>query len=188
MKTLKKVGNIASTVLVVLIVLCAVFLMGSRVLGYRVFTVISPSMEPNFMVGDLIYVKPVDPTEVKVDDPITFVLNEQLTVATHRVVRIDAEKQHFYTKGDANKTPDVAPVHFKNLIGIPAFRIPLLGYVSNFIQTSPGMYITIGAGVVLILLVFVPDMLKKEEKKEEEDTPSAEPDGESVEPAEQTAE
>lgn len=166
--TLKKIWSVVSTVLVVLIVLCAVFLMGSRLLGFRVFTVISGSMEPEYSVGDLIYVKSVDVETIKVDDPITFVLNENLVVATHRVIDIDKENKCFYTKGDANDIPDAAPVHFNNVIGVPKFSIPLLGYVSDFIQNPPGMYITIGAGVVLIILVFLPDMLAKK-KKEEDD-------------------
>lgn len=166
--TLKKIWSVVSTVLVVLIVLCAVFLMGSRLLGFRVFTVISGSMEPEYSVGDLIYVKSVDVETIKVDDPITFVLNENLVVATHRVIDIDKENKCFYTKGDANDIPDASPVHFNNVIGVPKFSIPLLGYVSDFIQNPPGMYITIGAGVVLIILVFLPDMLAKK-KKEEDD-------------------
>ena len=123
-------------------------------------------MEPEYSVGDLIYVKEVDPYEIKVGDPITFVLNEDLVVATHRVVEIDAENQHFYTKGDANETADASPVHFNNVIGVPQFGIPLLGYVSDFIQNPPGMYITIAVGVVLIIVVFLPDMIGKKKKDE----------------------
>jgi len=173
---MKKIWNIVSTTLVVIVVLCAVFLMGSRLIGFRVFNVISGSMEPFYSVGDLIYVKEVNPNEIEVGTPITFVLNEDLVVATHRVIKIDAENQHFYTKGDANDTADSAPVHFNNVIGVPQFSIPLLGYVSDFIQHPPGMYITIGVGVVLIVAVFLPDMMEKKkvvveeskEKKEEE--------------------
>lgn len=164
-KKLKKVWNIASTVIVVIVVLCAVFLMGSRLLGYWVFTVISGSMEPVYNVGDLIYVKEVDVNTIAVGDDITFVLNEDLVVATHRVVRIDAEKKHFITKGLTNAIED-SPIHFNNVIGVPQFKIPLLGYVSNFIQNPPGMYITLGVGAVLIVMVFLPDFLPK--KKEEE--------------------
>lgn len=167
-KPLKKIWNVISTALVVLIVLCAVFLMGSRLLGYQVFNVISGSMEPEYSVGDLIYVKEVDPYEIEVGDPITFVLNEDLVVATHRVVEIDAENQHFYTKGDANETADASPVHFNNVIGVPQFSIPLLGYVSDFIQNPPGMYITVAASVVLIVVVFLPDMVGKKKKDENE--------------------
>ena len=164
---LRKIWNVISTVLVVVIVLCAVFLMGSRLVGYEVYTVISGSMEPEYGVGDLLYVKKVDVNTVKVGDPITFVLNEELVVATHRVVRIDAENQRFYTKGDANETEDVSPVLFKNVIGVPQFSLPYLGYVSDFVQNPPGTYITMGIIAVLIVLAFIPEPAKKEEKTEE---------------------
>lgn len=182
MEVLKKIWNIVSTVIVVFVVLCAVFLMGSRLLGYRVFNVISGSMEPQYSVGDLIYVKEVDVNTIEVGDPITFVLNENLVVATHRVIEIDAENQHFYTKGDANEIADNDPVHFNNVIGVPKFSIPLLGYVSDFIQNPPGMYIAIGGVVILVILVFLPDMIAKK-KKETAPAPAAEektsePDGE----------
>ena len=166
--TIKKVWNIISWVLIAVIVFCAVFLMGSRILGYRVFNVISGSMEPQYSVGDLIYVKKIDVNDIKVNDPITFVLNEELVVATHRVVEIDAANQHFYTKGHANDTRDSAPVHFNNVIGVPKFSIPLLGYVSDFIQNPPGMYITVGVGIVLIIAVFLPDFVGKKKEETEE--------------------
>ena len=172
--TVKKIWNIASTAIVVLVVACAVFLMGSRLLGYRVFNVISGSMEPKYSVGDLIYVKEVDPKDIKVGDAITFILNEDLVVATHRVVRIDTEKQHFYTKGDANETEDASPVHYKNLIGVPQFSIPLLGYVSDFIQHEPGTYIAIAACAILIAAVFLPDFFKKKSAEKAPSEPSAE--------------
>lgn len=168
MTTLKKIWNIVSTVLVVLIVLCAIFLMGSRLLGFQCYNVISPSMEPEYMVGDLIYVKGVDPAAIKEGDVITFVVNEDLVVGTHRVVRVDAENQRFYTKGDANEIEDQNPVHFNNVIGVPRFSIPKLGYVSDFVQNPPGMYITIGIGIVLILAVFLPDMIGKKRKEDED--------------------
>lgn len=170
--TLKKIWNVTSTVLVVLMVICAVFLMGSRLFGYQVYTVLSGSMEPEYSVGDLLYVKDVDVNTINVGDDITFVLNENLVVATHRVVRVDAEHQHFYTKGLANEIEDGDPVHFNNVIGVPQFSIPKLGYVSDFVQNPPGMYITIGVGAVLIVLVFLPDMFKKksEDDKTEDDS------------------
>lgn len=168
MATFKKVWSITSGILVVVMVLCALFLMGSRLFGFQCYTVISGSMEPTYSVGDLIYVKEVDVDSIKVGDPITFVLNENLVVATHRVVEIDAENQHFYTKGDANSVIDSAPVHFNNVIGVPKFSVPMLGYVSDFVQHSPGSYITIGAVAFLILLVFLPDIIgiiKKQKEK-----------------------
>lgn len=164
-ETIKKIWNILSSVLVVLLVLCAIFLMGSRLLGYQVFTVLSGSMEPEYSVGDLLYVKSVDPNTIQIGDPITFVVNEELMVATHRVINIDTQGQRFYTQGDANKIPDANPVHFNNVIGVPQFAIPLLGYVSNFIQNPPGTYITVAAGAVLVILVFLPDLIVRKRKE-----------------------
>ena len=171
--SLKKIWNITSTILVGVIVLCAVFLMGSRLMGYECYTVISGSMQPEYNVGDLLYVKDANVNTIKVGDPITFILNEDLVVATHRVVRIDAENQRFYTKGDANEIEDSEPVHFNNVIGVPQFSIPKLGYVSDFVQNPPGMYITIGVGIILILIVFVPDMISKKKKDEDPEVEAA---------------
>ena len=165
-KKVKKIWDAVTTVLVVLVVVFAVFLMGSRLVGLQVFNVISGSMEPTYSVGDLLYVKEVDPDSVKVGDPITFVLNEDLVVATHRVVAVDSENRLFTTKGDANETEDASPVHFNNLIGVPVFAIPLLGYVSAYIQSPPGMYIAIAFGVLLLAAVFLPDLLTKKSDKE----------------------
>ncbi len=161
MPTIKKVWSILSTAFVSLVVITAIFLMGSRVVGYRVFNIVSGSMEPAYSVGDLIYVEEVDPATIVPGDVITFVLNEDLVVATHRVVRVDAEKQRFYTKGDANETEDGMPVHYNNVIGIPQFAIPGLGYVSDFIQHPPGSYITIAAVAILLILTFAPDFMQK---------------------------
>lgn len=161
MKALEKLWNVVSTILVVLIVILAMLLGGVRLVGLRPFAVLSGSMEPAYHVGSLIYVKSCDPEDVKVGDPITFVLDEDLNVATHRVIEIDASGEHFYTKGDANDAPDGAPVYFKNLIGRPVFTIPYLGYFSNWITNPPGMYIGIAAAGVFLILLFLPDVLKK---------------------------
>ncbi len=121
------------------------------------------------MVGDLIYVKKVDPATIKEGDVITFIINEDLVVGTHRVVRVDSENQRFYTKGDANEIEDQSPVHFNNVIGVPKFSIPKLGYVSDFVQNPPGTYITIAVGIILIIIVFLPDMFGKNKKEEDEE-------------------
>lgn len=169
MEMLKKIWNVVSTVLVALMVLCAVFLLGSRMIGYECYNVISPSMTPVYDVGDLIYVKEVDPYTIQPGDVITFIVNEDLVIGTHRVVRVDTEKKCFYTKGDANEIEDAEPVHFNNVIGVPQFSIPKLGYVSDFVQNPPGMYITVALGVVLILIVFLPDLIGKKKPSVEED-------------------
>lgn len=82
---LKKVWDISSSILVGVVVLFAVLLIGVRLFGVQVYSVISGSMEPEYPVGSLIYVKEVKPSEVQVGDVITFVLSNK-TPATHRVI------------------------------------------------------------------------------------------------------
>lgn len=105
-RTAKKIWNAASTVLVALVVLLAVLLVGVRLVGLQVFTVLSGSMEPTYHTGSVIYVKKVDYTALRVGDPITFMVDDH-TVATHRIVDIipddeDPTVLRFVTKGDAN--------------------------------------------------------------------------------------
>lgn len=168
-KAVKKIWNIVTSIIVALAVLLAIALVGVRLIGFQVFTVLSGSMEPTYHVGSLIYVKDVDYTELEAGDVITFMLDED-TVATHRIVEVvpdetDSSVLRFKTKGDANAAEDGSLVHHKNVIGTPVFTIPKLGYVANYIQNPPGMYVAISAGAVLLLLVFLPDLFSKGEKE-----------------------
>lgn len=170
-RSLKKIWNVVSSILVAAVVLLALLLVGARIVGLQVFTVLSGSMEPTYHTGSLIYVKKVDPYAIEVGQPITFMLDES-TVATHRVVGIVPDEEdptviRFRTKGDANEAEDGGLVHYKNVIGTPIFSIPYLGYVADYIQHPPGMYVAISAGAVLLLLVFLPDVFAPDDKDKE---------------------
>ena len=54
---------------------------------------------------------------------------------------------------------DGTPVTFDRIIGRPVMHIPLLGYVSHFVQNPPGVYIVIMVLAMLVLLTFMPDIL-----------------------------
>ena len=85
-KSVKKIWNAVTTILVIFVVILAVLLVGVRLVGFDVYTVLSGSMEPTYHTGSLIYVRDAEPADIEVGDPITFVLDENLTVATHRVI------------------------------------------------------------------------------------------------------
>ena len=170
-KTVKRIWDWFTTVLVAVVVILALLLVGARLIGLQVFTVLSGSMEPTYHVGSLIYVKDVDPFELESGDVITFMLNED-TVATHRIVEVvsdenDSTVVRFKTKGDANAAEDGSLVHYINVIGSPVFTIPQLGYVANYIQNPPGTYIAISAGAILLLLVFLPDLFGSDDEKDQ---------------------
>ena len=167
MKLFKKIWNVVTTVLVTIVVILALLLVGVRLFGMQVYTVLSGSMEPVYHTGSLIYVKEVDYRDLKEGDVITFMLDED-TVATHRIVGVvpdeeDASIMRYRTKGDANDAEDGSLVHYKNILGTPVFTIPKMGYVANYIQNPPGSYLTISGGAILMLLVFLPDLFGSEE-------------------------
>ena len=171
-KTIKKIWDWIGGILVGVVVLLAVALVGVRLIGLQPFVVLSGSMEPEYHVGSLIYVKSVDYKTLDVGDDITYLVSED-TVVTHRIIEVlvdeeDPDTIRYFTQGIANDVPDGVSVHYKNIIGKPVFCVPYLGYVSNFIQNPPGKYIAISAGALLILLVFLPDIFSGEDKKKKE--------------------
>lgn len=185
MRAFRRIWSFVTTLAVLTVVVLAILLAGVRVVGLTPYAVLSGSMEPTYHVGSLIYVREIAPEDVQIGDPITFVVNEDLLVATHRVVDIAVETTamqtvtdeetgeettieveldepvyYYQTKGDANDDVDGSPVHYKNLIGKPVFSIPYLGYLSSTLQTRKGMILGLTAALVLILLLFMPDILR----------------------------
>ena len=114
----KKLWNGFTTLLVILVVALAILLVGVRLAGFQVFTVLSGSMEPTLHVGALVYVRETDPRDLKPGDVITYMVSET-TVVTHRITGVvpddaDPDTLWFSTKGDANDTEDTALVHYRN--------------------------------------------------------------------------
>ena len=177
-KTFKKIWNLITTLIVIAAVLLAVLLVGVRLAGLQVFTVLSGSMEPTYHTGSLIYVKKVDAAKLSEGTVITFMLDEN-TVATHRIVGVVPDEDEpgvvrYRTKGDANEAEDGGLVHYKNVIGTPVFSIPRLGYLANYIQHPPGTYVAVSAGAAILLLMFLPELIGMMRGDGEEDKPPKE--------------
>lgn len=175
-KAVRKAWNIVTTVLVALTVICVVLLVGVRLVGIKPYAVLSGSMEPEYHVGSLLYVKAVDTAKLRVGDDITFMLNED-TLATHRIVGIIPDEDNpevirFKTKGIANEYEDGGTVHCNNVVGKPIFDIPYLGYFSSYIRTPPGLYVAVGCAAVILLAAFVPDILKEKPQKKSSEVTS----------------
>ena len=60
--------------MVLVAVVFAFLIAGVRIFGIQVFGVLTGSMEPSYPTGSLIYVKDVEPQELKLGDPVTFYL------------------------------------------------------------------------------------------------------------------
>lgn len=135
--------------------------------------VLTDSMYPEISSGDLIICNTAEAPEIAVGDVISFFdpMGSGTSVVTHRVLEIvekDGELS-FRTKGDNNNAEDQVLVPQENLIGIYRSRIPALGNVAMFMQTTPGLILCV---VCPVLLMVGYDMLrrKKYEKAKQQDT------------------
>ncbi|THE12331.1 signal peptidase I [Bacillus timonensis] len=154
-KAFKRMGNILFVLLIIISISGLFSILQSKkepghlpsILGYKVMTVLTGSMEPLLQPGDVIVVKPINFAKVKVNDVITY-RNSQNTLVTHRVIElVDQEGEVFFqTKGDANNVKDDGLVAHQQLVGSLLFHIPKAGYIATFIKSPIG----------LILLVSVP--------------------------------
>ncbi len=173
MKIAKKICNIASTCVLIPVIIMVILLVGVRLFGLTPYIVLSGSMEPEYHVGSIIYLSKASPEKMEVGDPVTYDVSG-ITV-THRIIEVKNDPVHgtlYRTQGDANNTADGGYISPSQIRGKPVFTIPLLGYVANFVQNPPGIYLSVGGCVILLILMFMSDIIfrEKEPSSEREET------------------
>lgn len=116
---------------------------------YVPFIVLTDSMSGIIESGDVIICKKIDGKDVKKDMIIAFYdpAFNYSKVTTHKVIEVDdsnPDSIKFKTKGVANNTEDELWVPADKVIGqYKSTRIPLLGYVSYFMSTVPGLIVCV---------------------------------------------
>ncbi|MEH7344374.1 signal peptidase I [Bacillus sp. JJ1532] len=160
-KILNWTGNIFLAILILLSLSSIYSLYQSKqnpnylpsILGFKVMTVLTGSMEPKLEPGDLVAVKAVDPEKLKVDEIITYRNNEN-TFVTHRIIELVNQdgKVFFQTQGDANNMEDEGLVSAEQVIGSVRFHIPNAGYLTDFIKSPPGLIIIAAIFLVCIAI------------------------------------
>lgn len=165
---MKKALKITSTLLMAIVVILSILLVGVKLAGIDVLTIISPSMEPKYPTGSLVYLIDVDPSSLEVGDVITFQITKNMT-ATHRIKEIvpdedDPSILRFRTKGDNNDAYDGNLVEFKDVKGKVIFCIPLLGYLAQYIQTRTGSFVVIGIVMAVTFFVMAMDTATGDKK------------------------
>lgn len=114
--------------------------------GYKTFIVLSGSMEDYLNIGDVVFVKEVKQSKIKVNDVISF--TDGKTVVTHRIVEIKDGK--YITKGDHNNTIDEGEVSFDQIEGVMAFKIPKIG---NLLLNQKTMIIGVCILISVLLII-----------------------------------
>lgn len=147
-KAVSAIGNII-LVLIIVIGLFVAFSLLPINGNFKLFTVMSGSMEPTLPVGSIVFVKPAE--RYSVGDIVTFSSVGTQDKTTHRIYAIsgDGDAKTYTTKGDANSSPDLTPVSEYQIIGKEHFAVPLIGYVLNYIKTPVG----------LVLIIIIPSVI-----------------------------
>lgn len=158
---LKMVGDFLSTFVTAVIAIIAVLFVVIKLLGWNMFSIDSPSMSPKYPVDTLVVVRKIEPEKIRSGDVITFVLNEEGTLATHRVIRVNSTDETFTTKGDANNSEDATPVQWGNTIGKVAFGIPWLGKPMRIFTAEENRPFVMAVLAILFMLSLVWDITIK---------------------------
>ena len=136
--------------------------------------VLTDSMYPIIESGDLIICHTIDAEQVKEKDIIAFFdpAGNGSTIVTHRVLEVTEHDGQlaWRTKGDNNNTEDRLLVTADKLVAVyEGTRLPGMGNVALFMQTTPGLILCV---VCPILLLVGYDMLRRRlyEKANQKDT------------------
>ncbi len=146
-----------------------------------IVVVISESMEPTIHKGDLLFVMGIDAEKIKngtaeeqdgdviVFDARGLWFDAPQEPIVHRVIGkyIDEDVLYFITQGDANSSPDGAPIPESRVIGVVVGGIPYIGWVKIFL-TESGLLIPLLVIISALLIIsIVSDILKGDDEDQD---------------------
>ena len=141
------------------------------VFNFRLFTVISGSMEPKYKIGDVLVAVETKPEDIKVGDAISYLGNKNSfkdKVITHEVIKIEKDKKgkyYFHAKGLANAIEDPV-VSEDQLYGVVKYRVITLSFIYKIVGTPLGFFIFVVVPILYIIgSELVTSLMEKEEQR-----------------------
>lgn len=160
---LKKIFNIFTSIILVLLIVVVIFVFTSRIsgkspgiFGYHIFRVSTASMEPVLMVGDVILDKEVEPSQINIGDIISYYGKKgdyNGKIITHKVVNKNQDANgtyHFITKGITEGAIEDPEIFDTQIVGKFQSKIPVLNWFYSFFTSSYGLIVM----VILIVGLF----------------------------------
>ncbi len=137
--------------------------------NFRIFSVLTGSMEPKYNVGDVLISKEIDPADIKVGDSISYLGNSgsfKDKVVTHEVIGFVEEngERLYRTKGISNESEDPV-VSADQIYGKIVYKTVVLSFVFKIVTTPFGMYFLV---ILPVLVVIGYTIIKKSISKESE--------------------
>ena len=141
--------------------------------GYRIFTVATSSMIPNYNVGDTLLVKKVPINEIKVGDAVTYKGEEKQVkdkIITHRVEKIENEGGEllFHTKGIANNIEDPL-VYEHQVLGKVTHRFIILSLFGKIAYNVYLLFIFITLPLAILITIEIVKVSKLSDEDEDDE-------------------
>lgn len=162
-KILKSLISIIKFVITIAVIAIVAIILVQRlsnnnisIAGYRIFTVVTESMVPKYLVGDVLLVRQTPPDEIKKEDDVTYmgkVGSYADKIITHQVIDIEKAEDgslNFYTKGIANDTEDPI-VNETQIYGVVQAKLKLITKLNEIINNMYGMYFLIVIPLAVIM-------------------------------------
>lgn len=135
--------------------------------SYRMFTVVTGSMDPVYKVGDVVISKEVEPSTINKGDDVVY-LGEKNDfkdkIVTHRVIKIENKDNEYYftTKGIANDYSDPV-ISSDQIYGKVVYKPVVLSFLSGILNTKLGFYLLIFVPVAFLIFLEILDYIKRKE-------------------------
>ena len=185
-KILRSIISIIKFILSIIIILIVGIILVQRfsnnnisVAGFRIFTVVTESMVPKYEVGDVLLVRQTEPTDIKVEDDVTYMGKIGAfadKIVTHQVIKIESGedgKLKFHTKGIANDAEDPL-VSEEQIYGVVQTKLQIVTFLNGIINNMYGMYFLIIIPLAIIMFTEFKAFKEEKEDYDEEDEDDSE--------------
>lgn len=183
----KKILVSLATIFIIIVGVFVVYFLLQLFLNtqYPVVIVISDSMEPSIHRGDLLFIRGIDPVDIKegtIEDKEGDIVvydarglwdDAPEDPVVHRVVskwyNDTTQKWYFYTKGDANFHIDMAVIPEDRIHGVVFGGIPYIGLI-KIVLIDAGLYFFLIIFIVILLIIsIIRDIMKDDDHDEKKE-------------------
>lgn len=159
---------IMALILTMVIVLQRISANNQSIGGYKIFRVITGSMEPEYEVGEVVISKEVNPKDIKVGDDIVYlgrVGEYSGKIIMHNVVAIDTDENGdliFHAKGLQSNSVEDPQIREDQIYGVVTYTSSILTILYDL---ATNIYSIFAIVIILVLNVFIAFNTPKKTKK-----------------------
>ena len=180
---LKTICNLFTGLLVVLEVVFIVFLVIMKssggvpsIFGYNMYVIVSPSMEPEICIGDVIISREYEGEMLEIGDVVTYLGKEgdlEGKIVTHKIIYVSEDGQTIQTQGVANDLPDPM-ITASDVRSVLEYKTVIIGPMYSIITSTWGFILLILTPMALMIVGEIIHLAKvmKEEGEENENVES----------------